>query len=287
MEQLYDIYFAAKLVDGFDEATVRENLAKLFKANDVALDKLFSGKPQPVKRGVDKAGALKYKAAMARAGAVAAVKAHAGAQASPDSKTAPARPGKAPTVAQTVAAFDDDELPSSADIKHAEKPSGEGSLADRLAAIAGDPDEPTATDMTLAPAGSDVLSEDERQVVEEQAIDTSALHMAPDFAETEPLTRDTPPAPDTSHLSMGEVGEDIPHLELDEELLDPDVSHLSMGEVGEDIPHLEIEEELLDPDTSGMSLAPEGSDVLEEQYKHHDQAQAPSTDHLALEDEAP
>jgi len=70
MGQLYDIYFAGQLVEEFDEAVVRENLAKLFKVNDVALEKLFSGKPQPIKRGVDKAGAIKYKTAMARAGAI-------------------------------------------------------------------------------------------------------------------------------------------------------------------------------------------------------------------------
>ena len=129
--------------------------------------------------------------------------------------------------------------------------------------------------------------EDERVVAQEPDIDTSAIQLASDFTAPEPTESNAPPAPDTSHLSMGEVGEDIPHLEIDEELLDPDISHLSMGEVGEDIPHLDIEEELLDPDTSGISLAPEGSDVLEEQYKRHDQAQAPSTDHLALEEQPP
>ena len=121
-------------------------------------------------------------------------------------------------------------------------------------------------------------------MIEAQDIDTSAIQMMSTFAEPEPIEKNVPQAPDTSHLSMGEAGEDIPHLEIDQELLDLDTSHLSMGESGEDIPHLEIEQELLDPDTSGMSLAPEGSDVLEEQYKHHEQAQAPSTDHLALED---
>ena len=75
MEQLYDIYFAGKLAEGFEEAQVRANLAKLFKLGDAGLDKLFSGKPQAIKRGVDKPGAVKYKTAMARAGAVAVVKA--------------------------------------------------------------------------------------------------------------------------------------------------------------------------------------------------------------------
>ena len=231
METLYDIYFAGRLVEGFEAGEVRENLVKLFKLNDVALEKLFSGKPQPIKRGVDKAGAIKYKTAMARAGAVAAIKAHRKA----DSKTA-----------------------------------------------AGTPAPPTA--FTLAPEGSAVLTDAERTVVEVQDIDTSAIQMVSTFTEPEPIAKEVPPAPDTSHLSMGEPGEDIPHLEIEQELLDLDTSHLSMGEPGEDIPHLEVEQELLNPDTSGISLAPGGSDVLEEQYKHHEQAQPLSTDHLTLQE---
>ena len=74
---------------------------------------------------------------------------------------------------------------------------------------------------------------------------------------------------------MGEVGEEIPHLEEDRELLDPDTSHLSMGEVGEVIdaarllawraqclaPHWPLQaaaetprEEAAPPDTSHISL---------------------------------
>ena len=81
MSQRYDIFFAAQLVDGFDEATVRANLATLFKANDQKLDKLFSGKAQPIKRGVDKQTALKYKAALQKAGAVSLIRAAADAAA--------------------------------------------------------------------------------------------------------------------------------------------------------------------------------------------------------------
>jgi hypothetical protein len=269
MEQLYDIYFAGKLVDDSDIATVRGNLGELFKIKDGAtLDKLFSGKPQAIKRGVDKPAAIKYKTAMARAGAVALVKAHTPVATKP---------------AAAVPGVDDEELPSSSAIKPANEPAAAQSMADRIAALAGDPAAPSAADMTLAPTGAEILSEDERKVVETANIDTSNIQLAPSSADPEPVVDTAPPAPDTSHLSMGEVGEDIPHLELDIELLNPDVSHLTMGEAGEDIPHLEVERELLDPDTSAMSLAPEGSDVLEEEYRRHEQAQAPSTDHLSLE----
>lgn len=42
--------------------------------------------------------------------------------------------------------------------------------------------------------------------------------------------------------------------------------------------------EAVNPDISAISLAPEGSDVLEEKFRKHDEAKAPSTDHISLEE---
>ena len=113
-------------------------------------------------------------------------------------------------------------------------------------------------EMSVAPAGSDVLREDEREQQEQVDIDTSAIRMASGSEEVETPRVDVPPAPDTSHLSMGEVGEDIPNL--DEEV------------------------EIVEPDISGIDLAPEGSDMLEEKDRHKDEVEAPNTDHLSLKD---
>ena len=176
-------------------------------------------------------------------------------------------------------------------------------MAERLAALTGEPapeagtEEPAPTTtpaaaaapaagadsgISLAPPGSDVLNADERSEFQEADVDTSAIHLAPEFAEPEATPREEPPAPDTSHMSMGEVGEDIPTLEDAVIELDPDISHLSMGEVGEEIPHLELDQEPVDVDTSAIDLAPEGSDVLEEQYKKKDEAEAPDTSHINM-----
>jgi hypothetical protein len=294
MDPLYDIFFAGQLVDGIDEGTARSNMGKLFKANEATLDKLFSGNPYAIKRGVDNAGAAKYKAAMHKAGAVALIKTQ---QAEEPAPSAPV-PEPAP-----------DPFPSSADIIAEPEKQG-GSMADRIAAMAAEPrasanpraatfgeaesaippaaDEAPAADgeLSLAPAGSDVLRENEREVIEDLNIDTSAINLSSSSEEPEALGGNTeaPIDPDTSHLSMGEVGEVIPHLESELEELDPDVSHLSMGEVGEVIPHLEKAVEEVNPDISAISLAPEGSDVLEEEFRRHDDAEAPSTEHITLEE---
>jgi hypothetical protein len=279
MSELYDIFFAGQLIDDFDEATVRKNMAQLFKANEATLEKLFSGRPQLIKQGTDKAAAIKYKAAMQKAGAVARVRKHEQVS----------EPVPAPAPQQKP---EEDYLPSSSDIPPAsgtpetvDEETAEKGKAARLAALANQPASMTfSEEMSLAPAGSDVLREEERDQHEELEVDTSAIHMASNLDEVEKSEDEVPPAPDTSHLSMGEVGEDIPHLESTEEAVEPDTSHLSMGEVGEDIPHLEEDVELVNPDTSGIDLAPEGSEILEEKDRHKEEVEAPNTDHLSLKD---
>jgi hypothetical protein len=269
MSQRYDIFFAAKLVEGFDEVTVRSNVASLFKAKGPTLEKLFSGKPQLIKRGVDKPTAIKYKSAMQKAGAVPLIRAH-------PNTAAAARPAAArPKAARPKAALPAQGAPARKKIP--------ATAAKRPAPAASPGVQDDA--ISLAPVGSDVLREDEREVYEELDIDTSAIHLGSEQdAPVSAAAKPPPPAPDTSHMSMGEVGEEIPQLKSAVESVNPDVSHLSMGEVGEEIPHLVDDQEQVNPDIDGIDLAPEGSDLLEEQYKKPDTTAPPSTDKLSLED---
>lgn len=69
MDPRYDIVFAGELLAGHELATVRARLGQVFKADEATLDKLFSSKPQVLKRNCDKATALHYKQVLERAGA--------------------------------------------------------------------------------------------------------------------------------------------------------------------------------------------------------------------------
>ncbi len=289
MSDLYDIYYAGKIVDGHDEAAVRENVARLFNANPATVEKLFSGKPQLIKRGVEKQAAIKYKAAMQKAGAVPLIRAHAAEKPAATSTASAATPPAAPeqpapqkqSMAERLAALTGEPAPEAdAPDASASTAAAAGTAATDAAPVgtAADADD----SFSLAPAGSDVLREDERAGFEELDIDTSAIHLAPEFSEAEVVEREAPPAPDTSHMSMGDVGEKIPTLEEAVVELDPDVSHLSMGEVGEDIPHLDDEREPVAVDTSAIDLAPEGSDMLEAAYRSKDEPEAPDTSHIKL-----
>ena len=93
-----------------------------------------------------------------------------------------------------------------------------------------------------------------------------------------------PPAPDTTHLSMGEVGEDIPTLKTDIEPLSPDTSAIGLSPPGGDFsdcaPPSAPEPDL---DLSELELSPSGADMLDENYRTPESSEAPATDHIKLE----
>lgn len=250
MENLYDIYFAGNLVEGVSEEEARSNVGTLFKADEKTLNVLFSGKPQLLKKGIDKASAIKYKSAMHKAGAIIAVRAH--------------QPETAVDV--DAAATTTTDSPTTPPVKV---------------------DKQATADLSLAPAGADVLTEEERKHIEAAEIDTSNLQMESPFSEPEIDTAPPPPAPDTSHISVAPVGEDIPHLESDTPIVEPDTSNIELSPEGTDFSDCHGDDlPIMEPDISGISIAPSGSDLVEEEYKKTDDPPPPSTDHLQLEAES-
>jgi hypothetical protein len=68
-EDSFNICYAGELLEGHTLAEVRNALAVLFNAREETLDKLFSGERHLLRRGCNREEALRYKAAMERAGA--------------------------------------------------------------------------------------------------------------------------------------------------------------------------------------------------------------------------
>jgi hypothetical protein len=85
----------------------------------------------------------------------------------------------------------------------------------------------------VLPTGNDLLKPDERRNIPDVDIDTSAIKMVSPFAKVDVDEKIDLPAPDTSHFSIADVGEDmnpnriasLPDLELD-------LSEFSVAEVG-------------------------------------------------------
>jgi hypothetical protein len=145
---------------------------------------------------------------------------------------------------------------------------------------------PEQDGLTLAETGAELLREEERPRPEAVEVDVSHIALANAFQVPEPAGHEHPPPPDTSHLDVAAAGETIPNLRPEQEPVNPDTSHLTMGDVGESIPTLPDDNEPLNPDTSALSVAETGSDILEDRFRRREDASAPDTDHLELEEES-
>ena len=69
-EQQFAIVFRGRLLAGADPLAVRANFVKLFNIDAARVEQMFSGQPVIIKKGLDLLSADKYKAALAKAGAV-------------------------------------------------------------------------------------------------------------------------------------------------------------------------------------------------------------------------
>lgn len=68
-EQRYDLSYRGLLSPGADLQEVRQRLGVIFKLKEARLDRLFTGRPVIVKRGVDSATAAQFERLFAQAGA--------------------------------------------------------------------------------------------------------------------------------------------------------------------------------------------------------------------------
>jgi hypothetical protein len=265
MEDRYNIYFAGQLLEGYELASVRATIGRLFKADAATLDKLFSGTSQLVKRNCDKATALKYKQAMEQAGARPIIKA------APREATNPAAAPKPMTAAEKIAALAAAPAP------------GVRPEATAEPAPKGEPI-PDGT-IQLTPAGTAVLRPQERRgpvasTVSSPDLDVAARGQRLSDAKPAP----PPPAPDTSHLTAGSVGELLPNLPSGLAPLDPDTSAIELAPDGTDFSDCAAAPAAAPQlDLSGLDLAPEGADVLEDKYRSKHDTTPPATDHLSLE----
>jgi len=174
----YDIYFRGEILAGADDAQVKAAVAKIFKADAAKLATLFSGKVNTIKKSVDKATAAKYQQAFKQAGAKAVITVAKVAQTAETSATQPIG-----QKAKTSSVEKNTETDNTT-------PVNEGNW-------------------DVLPSGSDLLKPAERRDIPVVDIDTSAIKVVSPFAEIEEADKVVPPAPDTAHISVADVGEDM------------------------------------------------------------------------------
>jgi hypothetical protein len=231
-EARFNVYFAGQCLDGFTEATVRDALGRLFKADAATLERLFSGSRQLIKRDCDRNTALTYQQAMKRVGARPVI---APAGEAPRSAAMPEPPAGAAGIALAPAGSDvlrpEERLrqaPVDIPTDHLRiEPVGERlSPEHEIAATV------EAPDFEVAAPGTTLHSPSEN--VATPAPDTSALSVsdrALDLSDCAPPPAEAPPL-DLGHLAVEEGGALL--LTEAERQPDPasapDTSHLSLSE---------------------------------------------------------
>ena len=218
-DETFNIYYAGELLEGHDAAGVREGLAVLFNASDATLDKLFSGATHLIRRDLDREQALRYKAAMERAGAKPRIARNsADTQASGLTVAAPGSDVLRPEERQHVTPVAVDTASLSV------APVGE-----RLGPEAPPAPPPPATDtLSVAPAGDDIPG----------------------------LTQDAvPPAPDVSGLGLSDEDAPLPARSAAEPVAAP---ALDLAEPGADVleERYRHRDEQPPPDTDHLELEP-------------------------------
>ena len=60
-QESYDVYFSGACLKSADPAEVKRKIGAIFKLEGEKLERLFSGVPVPIKRGVDMDRAVKFR----------------------------------------------------------------------------------------------------------------------------------------------------------------------------------------------------------------------------------
>lgn len=170
--QNFDVYFLGETLPDVDPVTVRQGVAKLFKVQESAVERLFTGKPLRVKQGLDAETASRYRAAFREVGALIQI-------------VPEGAPPPAPTTAPAPQAIEAEEIVLDASDVPAEADSG-----------------PAAGDFGLAEPGATL---DHTPPTPPADIDTSALEaLPPNSGSLEDCKVEKPrrPIPDISHLHI-------------------------------------------------------------------------------------
>jgi len=259
-DKQFDIIFRGDIVFGHQLSDVKAKLQNLFKADAAKIDALFSGRPVPLKRGLDEVSAQKYKEALIKAGAQVDIVVVSDIKSEPIVKSvAPVEPvlSLAQRLAQQAEA--DKEAAGKA-ARQQEQTAQE--------AVSRAPTNKDQLSWSLAPLGSDLLQQTEKVFVEPISVDTSAISLRPeggnilDVSEQAPAPRAQVIAP---NFEIAAVGVDL--ISADEKmelpLLELELSDWTLADLGNDL----ISQSEKPPvatqtiQTLDVGLAPVGTDL--------------------------
>lgn len=290
-KQQFDIIFRGDIVFGHQLADVKIKLQQLFKADAAKIDALFTGRPVPLKRGLDQASAQKYKDVLIKAGAqvdlvvVGAILPADPQPIKPEARSPQPQVAAPPlTMAQRLA-LQEAEAAQKAEFEAAQKAKAEAEIKARATAST---TQSVQSDWSLAPTGTDLLNPTEKHEFVPRDIDTSTLslrtatgnlidaseqtHVAaakitvPDYAVAEVGTNlinesekfDLPlPEIELEDWTIAEAGTDL--IDESEKNIQPakaiHIPDVGLAPVGADLGQLKAQVKAVVPDISGIKLA--------------------------------
>jgi hypothetical protein len=274
--QEFDIIFRGDIVFGHQLADVKLRLQQLFKADAAKVDALFSGRPVPLKRGLDQASAEKYKEALTRAGAQVDIVAagETKSASAPVARPVPTPPVSTPVLAAAPLTLAQRlELQAAADKEAAEKATlkreqGEREQAARDAAQGVKPSTAPSS-WSLAPVGSYMLQPTEHAIAEPAAIDTSTMSLRPAEAGNILDANEQPPEPVATviapNFDVAEAGADLVRADekMDLPLLEIELEDWGLADLGEDLISATEKPQIAIPviHIPDVGLAPAGADL--------------------------
>ncbi|MCW8878051.1 MAG: hypothetical protein OQJ89_05880 [Kangiellaceae bacterium] len=185
----FNVVFRGQIVKSQDLTQVKQNLAKLFKSNEQAIERLFGGQEVVIRKDLDYAGAMKYQSALKNAGALALiqeVESQEVESAATERQAAPQTQTNAPSSDAPAAT-----APSTANVAV--------STAEN-SSEAGSSEAENSDNLTVAEVGAQILPP---KVYEKRDVDTSELSLAAAgeriLPEKEPEEH---PQPSIDHLKL-------------------------------------------------------------------------------------
>lgn len=200
-EQLFEVAFSGKIVEGANPDEVKARVGKIFNADAAMIAQLFSGKRITIKKNIDKATAVKYKTALNRAGAHCEVKLMGGAQAAP-APAQGAQKAQAPAAAAKPAA-----APAGAggpvSMEYETRYDGEVAPPPQTDPLGITGDQIDDLSASLAPVGSEL--QDEYDTAPAPQIDVNGLDVAPVGSDlSSGKKQPDPPPPNTTGIELAD-----------------------------------------------------------------------------------
>lgn len=235
----FDIIFRGDIVLGHQLQDVKQRLQQLFKVDATKVDALFTGRPVPLKRGLDEATANKYREVLLKAGAQVDVSPAGNIKATPRPapSVAPARPSGWSLAPVGAYLLTPTERPRSSPVfvdtgSISLRPAG-GNLLDASEVTKAEPAPVVAPDFDVAEVGADLVRAEEKMelpLLEVEVEDWGLADIGADLIapEERPVVPGAPVI--VGDFGLAPVGSDLGQIKPEVKPVTPDISKIRLAE---------------------------------------------------------